>query len=134
MNASAIAGSLLKWQLTFSNSENVTVKLTNNQGGEITFKKNKAFFEYADELLSSGLYAFKAYWKDSLIYQSDYYRLEAIPDLAPKIEPSSKELYKLHFLKDAKNVQISAKYQMIFGKSGIYCCYFGKRFWRKCKV
>lgn len=109
MNASAIAGSLLKWQLTFSNSENVIVKLTNNQGGEITFKKNKAFFEYADELLSSGLYAFKAYWKDSLIYQSDYYRLEAIPDLAPKIEPSSKELYKLHFLKDAKNVQISAK-------------------------
>jgi len=97
-------------------------------------RRIKLFLNYADELLSSGLYAFKAYWKDSLIYQSDYYRLEAIPDLAPKIEPSSKELYKLHFLKDAKNVQISAKYQMIFGKSGIYCCYFGKRFWRKCKV
>jgi hypothetical protein len=85
------------------------VKLSNNRGEEISLKNIGEKFEYSDQLISSGLYAFKAFWHDSLVYQSDYYRLEAIPDLAPKIEPSSKELYKLHFLKDPKNVQISAK-------------------------
>lgn len=109
MNASAISGSMLKWRLEFSSSQDLSVKLTNNRGEEILIKKTGEKFEYSDQLISSGLYAFKAFWHDSLIYQSDYYRLEAIPDLAPKIEPSSKELYKLHFLKDSKNVQISAK-------------------------
>jgi hypothetical protein len=109
MNASAISGSILKWRLEFSSSQDLSVKLSNNRGEEISLKKIVDKFEYTDQLISSGLYAFKAFWHDSLVYQSDYYRLEAIPDLAPKIEPSSKELYKLHFLKDKKNVQISAK-------------------------
>lgn len=109
MNASAISGSVLKWSLEFSSSQDLSVKLSNNRGDEISLKKLGDRFEYSDQLISSGLYAFKAFWHDSLVYQSDYYRLEAIPDLAPKIEPSSKELYKLHFLKDSKNVQISAK-------------------------
>lgn len=109
MNASAISGSMLKWRLEFSSSQDLSVKLTNNRGDEISLKKSGEKFEYSDQLISSGLYAFKAFWHDSLVYQSDYYRLEAIPDLAPEIEPSSKELYKLHFLKDSKNVQISAK-------------------------
>ncbi len=109
MNASAISGSMLKWRLEFSSSKDLLVKLSNNRGDEISLKKTGVIFEYSDQLISSGLYAFKAFWHDSLVYQSDYYRLEAIPDLAPKIEPSSKELYKLHFLKDSKNVQISAK-------------------------
>ncbi|CAH0995518.1 hypothetical protein EMA8858_01641 [Emticicia aquatica] len=109
MNASAISGSILKWRLSFSNHQDLTVKLSNNQGEEIILSKKLDKFEYADQLVSSGFYAFKAFWHDSLVYQSDYYRLEAIPDLTPKIEPSSKELYKLHYLKDQKNVQISAK-------------------------
>ncbi|GAB3510229.1 hypothetical protein [Emticicia fontis] len=109
LNASAISGSVLKWQLEFSHSQNLTVKLSNNRGDELAFKKAGEIFEYTDVLQGSGLYAFKAYWKDSLIYQSDYYRLEAIPDLAPKIDPASKELYKFHYLKDPKTVQISAR-------------------------
>ena len=109
MNASAISGSIFKWHLAFSSSQNLSVRLSNNRGEEISLKKIGKKFEYSDQLINSGLYAFKAFWHDSLVYQSDYYRLEAIPDLAPKIEPSSKELYKLHFLKDSKNVQISAK-------------------------
>lgn len=109
MNASAISGSILKWRLKFSSSQDLSLKLSNNRGDEILLKKIGERFEYSDQLISSGLYTFKAFWHDSLVYQSDYYRLEAIPDFAPKIEPSSKELYKLHFLKDEKNVQISAK-------------------------
>jgi hypothetical protein len=109
LNASAISGSSLKWQLEFSHSQDLSVKLNNNRGEELAFKKVGEVFEYTDILQGSGLYAFKAYWKDSLIYQSDYYRLEAIHDLAPKIDPASKELYKFHYLKDPKTVQISAK-------------------------
>lgn len=109
LNASAISGSSLKWQLEFSHSQDLTVKLSNNRGEELAFKKVGEVFEYTDVLQGSGLYAFKAYWKDSLVYQSDYYRLEAIPDLAPKIDPASKELYKFHYLKDPKTVQISAR-------------------------
>ena len=109
LNASAISGSVLKWQLNFTNSTNLDVKLINNRGEELNFKKIGDEFEYSDQLLTSGLYAFKAYFKDSLVYQSDYYRLEAIPDFAPKIEPISKELYTFHYLKDAKNISISAK-------------------------
>jgi hypothetical protein len=109
LNVSAINGSRLKWQLEFSHSSELAVKLTNNRGEELSFKKAGERFEYSDQLYNSGLYGFKAYWKDSLVYQSDYYRLEAIPDLAPKIEPTSKELYQYHFLKDPKKLSISAK-------------------------
>lgn len=109
LNASALNGSLLTWQIRFSNHEHLTVKLTNNRAEELAFSNKGNYFQYNDELVNSGLYAIKAYWKDSLVYQSDFYRLESIPDLAPQIEPSSKELYRLHFLKDAKNVQIAAK-------------------------
>ncbi len=109
LNASAMSGSILKWQLNFTNSTNLVVKLVNNRAEELNFKKKGEDFEYSDQLLTSGLYAFKAYLKDSLIYQSDYYRLEAIPDFAPKIEPNSKELYTFHYLKDPKNISISAK-------------------------
>lgn len=108
LNASSISGAGLKWEVSFNESEKVTVKLTNNRGEELAFKKAGDQFEYRDQLYTSGLYGIRAYWKDSLIYQSDYYRLEAIPDLAPKIEPSSKELYRYHFLKDPKTIQISA--------------------------
>lgn len=109
LNASAISGSVLKWQLNFTNSTNLAVKLINNRGEELNVKKVGDDFEYKDQLVTSGLYAFKAYLKDSLVYQSDYYRLEAIPDFAPKIEPNSKELYTFHYLKDPKNITIAAK-------------------------
>lgn len=109
LNVSSINESHLKWQLEFSHSSELVVKLTNNRGEELPFKKVGERFEYSDQLYNSGLYGFKAYWRDSLVYQSDYYRLEAIPDLAPKIEPASKELYQYHFLKDPKNLPISAK-------------------------
>lgn len=109
LNASAMSGSILRWQLVFSHSQDLTVKLSNNRGEELAFKKTGEVFEHTDVLQGSGLYALKAYWRDSLVYQSDYYRLESIPDLAPKIDPASKELYKFHYLKDPKTVHISAK-------------------------
>ncbi|MGA0559970.1 hypothetical protein ACO2Q8_25130 [Larkinella sp. VNQ87] len=114
LNAVAVSGSILRWRLNFSNTEKLSVRLANSRGEEVYFKHSGEQFEYRDQLVSSGIYALKAYWKttdgkDSLIYQSDFYRLEAQPDLAPKIQPDSKELYRFHFLKDDKNLRISAR-------------------------
>ncbi|WP_310589528.1 hypothetical protein [Dyadobacter sandarakinus] len=109
LNVKAIAGSLLHWRVYFDQPAHVTVRLANSRGEEMPFKWQHAAFEYADKLAGSGLYSIKAFWKDSLIHQSDFYRLEAIPDLAPKIEPASKELYQYHLLKDEKTLKISAR-------------------------
>ena len=109
LNVSAVTGSVIQWDVTFSHDQNLSVKLANNRGEEVSFKNSKGLFTYSDRLTGSGLYAIKAYWKDSVVYQSDFYRLEAIPDMAPKIEPASKELYKYHLLKDNKSLSISAK-------------------------
>ena len=99
----------MNWDVTFSHQDNLSVRLANNRGDELLFKKANGIFQYKDKLTGSGLYSIKAYWKDSLVYQSDFYKLEAQPDLAPKIEPDSKELYQYHYLKDNKTIQVSAK-------------------------
>ena len=109
LNVSTISGSSLQWKIAFTHSENLEVRLANNRGEEIPFRRQQGSFIHSDRLTGSGLFAIKGYWKDSLVYQSEFYRLEAIPDMAPKIEPASKELYKYHFLKDKKTIQISAK-------------------------
>lgn len=109
LNATAIMGSRLSWQVVFSGPQQVVVRLANNRGDEVAFKKSGERFVYSDRLLHSGLYAIKAYWNDSLVYQSDFYRLEAQPDLAPKIQPDSKELYQFHYLKDRKQINVSAR-------------------------
>lgn len=101
LNASAVVGSNLTWRVEFSHTQQVSVKLVGSRGQELAFKQAGDAFTYQDRLISSGLYAIKAYWRtannrDSVIYQSDFYRLEAKPDLAPKIEPDSKEIGRAH--------------------------------------
>ncbi|MBC7893755.1 MAG: hypothetical protein H7Y12_16165 [Sphingobacteriaceae bacterium] len=115
LNATALSGSRLTWQVQFSDSRNLSLRLTNSRGEVILFKKTGSVFEHRDRLLASGLYALQAHWQDrpghdSLVYQSDYYRLEAQPDLAPKIEPTAKELYRFYHLNDKKQLPISAKF------------------------
>ncbi|MCY7357677.1 MAG: hypothetical protein LH609_09430 [Rudanella sp.] len=115
LNVAALNGSQLVWQIRFSDNRNLRVRLTNNRGEELAFRAGNAGFSYADKLLNSGLYSVRAYWKnpgngqDSLFYQSAFYRLEAQPDLAPKIEPVAKELYRFHSLKDSKQLTVSAR-------------------------
>ncbi|GAA4398487.1 hypothetical protein GCM10023187_09200 [Nibrella viscosa] len=108
LNATALSGSGLQWQVQFSHSRQLIVRLANSRGDELPFTKTGDRFTYSDRLVTSGLYAIKAYYQDSLVYQSDFYRLEAQPDLAPKIEPDSKELYRYHALKDPKTISIAA--------------------------
>lgn len=109
LNVSAITGSGVQWKVQFDRAENVTVRLVNSSGEEVELRRLKDAFTHSDRISGSGLYSFKGYWKDSLIYQSDFYKLEALPDLPPRIEPVSRELYQYHFLKDPKTVQVAAK-------------------------
>ena len=114
LNVVALVGSQLRWQIRFSDARNLSVRLVNGRGRELPFRASRDGFAYQDRLLNSGLYAIKAYWqsptgRDSVVYQSDFYRLEATPDLAPRIEPASKELYRFHFVKDPKALTVAAK-------------------------
>ncbi|MBN8821162.1 MULTISPECIES: hypothetical protein [unclassified Spirosoma] len=114
LNASSIVGATLTWRVQFSGTGRLSVRLVGSKGQELAFKASGDDFVYQDRLINSGLYGIKAYWRtesnnDSLIYQSDFYRLEARPDLAPKIEPDSKELYRYHYLKDPKTLNIGAR-------------------------
>jgi hypothetical protein len=114
LNASSIVGSILTWRVKFSENDQLAVRLIGSRGEELAFRKSGDAFIYQDRLINSGLYAIKAYWRtdsnrDSVIYQSDFYRLEARPDLAPKIEPTSKELYRFHYLRDPKTLNVAAK-------------------------
>ncbi|QJW90293.1 hypothetical protein HNV11_13360 [Spirosoma taeanense] len=114
LNASALVGSVLTWRLQFSDPRQLSVQLANNRGQELPFRLSGEAFTYQDKLLNAGLYTIKAYWHDqpnhdSLVYQSDFYRLDAKPDLAPKIQPDSKELYRFHYLKNARTLPIGAK-------------------------
>ena len=114
LNVVALVGSQLTWQIRFSDARNLTVRLVNSRGQELPFRASGGGFTHQDRLLNSGLYAIKAYWhpqtgRDSVVYQSDFYRLEATPDLAPKIEPGSKELYQFHYIKDPATMTIAAK-------------------------
>ncbi len=108
-NISCLTGSQIEWKLSFANSQNLRVVFVNNRNEKLDFKKKDNFFILTDQVIGSGFYSIKAYWKDSLAYESEFYRLEAIRDEAPVIEPLSKELYQIHYLKDSKNLKISAK-------------------------
>ena len=109
LNISGIVGSQIEWSVWFDRSGQLSVRIANSRGEEVNLRETNGVFVHQDRLSGSGLYSIKGYWKDSLVYQSDFYKLEALPDLAPRIEPASKELYQYHFLKDRKSIRVSAK-------------------------
>lgn len=109
LNISAIVGSSIEWSVWFDHPEQLSVRIANSRGEEVGLREINGVFVRQDRLTGSGLYSIKGYWKDSLVYQSDFYKLEALPDLAPRIEPASKELYQYHHVKDPKSIRVSAK-------------------------
>lgn len=120
LNAEVIVGSNLEWIVKFDNSPEVSVVLENAKGKSLEFIKRGNNYLHKDQILHSGFYSIKAFQKDSLIYQSAFYRIEALPDNPPKIEPASKNLYTIHQMKDAKTIQISAKISDDFKVSQAY--------------
>ncbi|WP_353718504.1 hypothetical protein [Dyadobacter sp. 676] len=108
LNISSVIGSAVEWTVRFDREEGVAVRIANSRGEEVNLKKTRDGFAHKDLITGTGLYAIRAYWKDSLVYQSDFYKMEALPDLAPRIEPASKELYRYHLLSDPKTIRVSA--------------------------
>lgn len=109
LNVSALSGSRITWRIQLLNPQGLTLRLSDSRNQEVPFREKNGQFEYSDRLVRSGLYSLKAYRKDSLVLQSDFYRLEAQPDLPPKITPASKEFYRYHLLSDPKKITIAAK-------------------------
>ncbi|MBU1821588.1 MAG: hypothetical protein KKG00_08780, partial [Bacteroidetes bacterium] len=109
LNISALAGSQIVWRVDLLNAQGLSLRLSDSRNQEVPFREVNGQFEYRDRLLRSGLYSLKAYRKDSLVLQTDYYRLEAKPDLPPKITPVSKEFYRYHILNDPKKITVAAK-------------------------
>ncbi len=117
LNAVAVIGSELRWNVTFSTDQHLRVLLVNSRGQELPFVNTGGAFIHRDRLQNSGLYAIRACWsghknqagRDSIIYQSGFYRLEARADQPPVIEPDTKQTYTTHRLTDPKTLQVSAK-------------------------
>lgn len=114
LNVLAYVGSGLTWQVKLSTMNRVAVKLVNSRGEELAFARQQESFRYQDRLLNPGLYALRAYWKtpanrDSLVYQSDFYRLDARPDIPPVIKPAAKELYRFHRLGEPMQLRVTAQ-------------------------
>jgi hypothetical protein len=120
LNAEVIVGSNLEWLVKFENSHKVSVILENTKGKSLEFIKSGDNYLHKDQILHSGFYSIKAFQKDSLIYQSAFYRIEALPDNPPKIEPASKNLYTIHQIRDPKTINISAKISDDFKVSQAY--------------
>ncbi|KEO75168.1 hypothetical protein [Anditalea andensis] len=108
MNISAMIGSRLTWTVTFEHTDNLRVSLVHSNGQEINFQSDDIYFTLTDKLVSSGIYAIKAFLGDEEIYRSPFYKLEALLDSPPVIEPQQEDLYTYHFLKDNKKIQLEA--------------------------
>lgn len=109
LNVSSLVGSSVDWSVEFDHTQGLAVRLANSRGEEIALRESGGAFVHQDRLTGSGFYSIRGYWRDSLVYQSDFYKLEALPDLSPRIEPASKELYRYHLLKDPKSIRVSAR-------------------------
>ncbi|MCP9769479.1 hypothetical protein EGI22_16365 [Lacihabitans sp. LS3-19] len=110
LNAEAIIGSKLEWTVIFENAKDLEVYIENAKGKNLVFSKiDTNTYRFSDLLVSSSFYSIKAQKGDSTVYQSEFYRIEAIPDAPPKIEPVSKELYQFHKISDPTKINVSAK-------------------------
>ena len=125
LNVTAYVGSVLRWQVQLSQTDRMRVALVNSQSNELAFVRHQGTFSYQDRVLNSGLYALRAYWKtpknmDSLVYQSDFYRLEAQPDTPPVIRPTSKELHRFHRLGEPMQLRVQAQVSDDFRVQGTF--------------
>lgn len=109
LEVKAIVGSDIEWLISFSDSQNINLELINSNGDGLKFSKDEGQFVLRDRVRNSGIYALRASINDRLVFESDYFPLEAIPDTPPVIQPAAKDLYIYHFTDDPKIMQVSAK-------------------------
>lgn len=108
LQVAALKGSKISWEIQFS-SPDLEVFLINSLRDSLAFERNEIKFNLSDQLNASGIYAIQAYREDLLVYESAFFQIEAIEDLAPVIIPTEKELYAYHFHQDGMNKKVEAE-------------------------
>ena len=120
LEAKAIKGSRLIWEIGFSGNLEMDVFLVNLTGKKLPFSQKNQKFELTEELSNSGIYSIQAF-RDSLqVFESDFYTLEAIPDQSPQIIPEEKEIYRYHFPKNPPSLNLKAKVSDDFQVNEVY--------------
>lgn len=119
LQISALKGSRIDWSLQFSDLD-LQVFLINSLRDSLAFDRSTSGFQLSDQVNSSGIYAIQAFKGSLLVYESVFFQLEAIPDLAPIITPSEKELYSYHFNKDGMSKKVEAELSDDFLVAEVY--------------
>ncbi|WP_057939799.1 hypothetical protein [Algoriphagus resistens] len=109
LEVKTIIGSDIEWVISFSESQDLNLELVNSNGDGLLFMKNEDQFVLRDRVRNSGIYSLRASKNNELVFESDYFPLEAVLDTPPVIQPADKELYTYHFINDPKIMQVSAK-------------------------
>ncbi|WP_111671188.1 hypothetical protein [Algoriphagus litoralis] len=120
LEAKAIKGSRLTWEIDFSGDSVLEVFLVNSTGEKLSFSQNDRGFELSEELSNSGIYSIHAFRDSVQVFESDFYTLEAISDQSPQIIPEEKEIYRYHFQKNASFLNLKAKISDDFQVNEVY--------------
>ncbi len=109
LEAKAIKGSILTWNLGFRDASDLEVFLVNSAGEKLPFSPKNQVFELTEQLISSGIYSIQAFQDEISVFESDFYTLEAIEDQGPEIIPEEKEIYRYHFPRNPSSLNLKAK-------------------------
>jgi len=120
LEVKAIKGSDIEWIISLSVAQETELELINSNGDGLKFTRQQDRFVLRDRVRNSGIYALRASRNTVLVYESDYFPLEAVLDLAPVILPAEKELYIYHFTNDPKIIQVKAKVSDDFKVSEVF--------------
>ncbi|MDP2040960.1 MAG: hypothetical protein Q8S14_04725 [Algoriphagus sp.] len=109
LEAKAVKGSLLTWNIGFEEASDLEVFLVNSVGEKLPFAPKNKSFELTEQLVSSGIYSIQAFRDSMKVFESNFYTLEATEDQSPQIIPAEKEIYRYHFPKNPTSLNLKAK-------------------------
>ncbi|PZX53394.1 hypothetical protein LV84_03118 [Algoriphagus ratkowskyi] len=109
LDIKVLKGSRIEWVISLANAQDADLELININGEGLAFGRQEDRYVLRDQVINSGIYALQASKSGVVVYKTEYYPLEAIDDLAPVIVPTEKEVYKYHFAKDLKIINVTAK-------------------------
>lgn len=120
LEAKAIKGSRLTWEIGFSGNSELEVFLVNSTGKKLSFSKRNQKFELSEELANSGIYSIQAFRDGLQVFVSDFYTVEVMLDQSPQIIPGEKEIYRYHFPENPASLTLKAKVSDDFQVEEVY--------------
>jgi hypothetical protein len=120
LDIKALKTSQIRWNLAFQTSTDLQVFMVNSAGEKLKFKGSGDNYQLQEEIAGSGIYSVQAFRDDKLIYESDYYTLEAVEDQSPQIVPEEKETYKFFFPGNDPKLSLKAQISDDFRVNQVY--------------